>query len=254
MNPQQLLQWYAEIGADEAIGDEALDRTKIVPVPEKAAVLHVTPKPLEPLAVSTAAAPESAAPAPVDTAEAEQVAAVAQTLDDLRAAIDTFPGFASLRRLGTEMVFADGPAQAKVLVIGETPFAGETAQMLGKMLAAIGLSPETNARLAPVLNWRPAGNRAPEESDIALSLPFIRRHIALLAPTAILLVGGAPAKILLGTKEQPTRLRGQWLSVDGIPAIVLLHPEYLARNPAQKKLAWEDLQMFQAKLKELGVF
>ena len=95
------------------------------------------------------------------------------------------------------------------------------------------------------------------QTETELSLPFIRRHIELVNPAVLVTVGGAAAKILLHTNEPISRLRGKWLEYKAgeltIPSLALFHPEYLLQNPAQKRVAWEDLQMLQGKLKELGV-
>lgn len=270
MEAVQLLQWYSDIGADEAIGDVPVDRTQLpqttadiksIAVPEKAAVLPM------PAALS-AAVPEKQAPTGTVEAikEAQALAAGAKTLDELKAALAAFDGL-TLRRTATQMVFADGNPQARVMIINDAPgadedragipFAGTNGQMLDKMLGAIGLTRESNVYLTSIFNWRTPGNRAPSESEILLSLPFIRRHIELVDPVIIVYIGGGAAKILQETKEPITRLRGKWLDYTGggktISATAIYHPEYLTHNPAQKKVAWEDLQMLQAKLKELGI-
>lgn len=276
----ELLQWYADIGVDEAIGEEPVDRTKQAPLATAAILAMESPAAAgddaaqrKPLPLLPAQSPVPAA-APAVTGAVEAIkeaatrAAAAKTIEELKAALDSFPGLA-LKRTATQMIFADGNPQARVMVIGEVPgadedragrpFVGENGALLDKMLAAIGLTRAENVYLTTIINWRPPGNRNPEPAEIAMSVPFIKRHIALLKPSAIMFVGGAPAKILLGTKAPIMSLRGKWLDyIDEdaglkIPAMAMLHPEYLSKNPAQKKPAWEDLQMFQARLKELGI-
>jgi uracil-DNA glycosylase family 4 len=259
-NLAELLQWYADIGVDEAIGDTPIDRTVLAKarVPEKAAVLPMMPVP---------PAPNAAEPTPITGTiealkEAIALAAAAKTVDELKAALDNFKGL-SLKRTATQMVFADGPAAARVMVIGDAPgadedragrpFAGVHGQLLDKMLGAIGLNREANAYITTILNWRTPGNRAPSQSEIDLSLPFIQRHIELVAPAVIVCVGGSAAKILLNTKDPISRLRGKWLEYKSIPVTTIFHPEFLIQSPSQKKVAWEDLQMIQGKLKEIGV-
>lgn len=256
--PVELLKWYADIGVDEAIGDVPVDRTRL---PEKAAVVLplTTPAATAPIAVQ--------APAPVTGAieaieEATALAAAAKTLDELKAALEKFQGL-PFKRGATQMVFADGNPAARVMVIGEAPgadedragipFVGANGQLLDKMLGAIGLKREESVYLTTIINWRTPGNRAPSESEINISLPFIQRHIALVNPAVIICIGGAAAKILLGTREPISRLRGKWMEYKSIPTTTIFHPEFLAQQPAQKKVAWEDLQMVQAKLKELSI-
>ncbi|MBU6476280.1 MAG: uracil-DNA glycosylase, partial [Alphaproteobacteria bacterium] len=193
--------------------------------------------------------------------EAAALAAAAQSVAELKAAAQNFNGLA-LKRTATQIVFADGNPQARIMLIGDAPgadedrtgvpFAGASGQLLDKMLGAIGLGRAGNVYIATILNWRTPGNRTPSKEEIDISLPFIRRHIELIKPAVIVLVGGAAAKILLEKKEPVSHLRGKWFDYRDIPAAVLFHPEYLLQSPQQKKPAWEDLQMIQAKLKELG--
>jgi len=121
------------------------------------------------------------------------------------------------------------------------------------MLAAIGLSRATNSYITNVINWRPPGNRQPTPQEIALSLPYLQKHIELLAPEFLLVVGGTSAKALFNIEQGITRARGQWMNYilpDGksVPALITFHPAYLLRSPAQKALAWRDLLALQARL------
>lgn len=273
LSPFELLQFYVDCGVDEVIGDETPDRTLI---PEKILPMVAPAGAAAPLAAKGGIS--GAVPASVSTdglagavesmEEARTLAAAAQTLDELRAAIDNFKGLA-IKRTATQMVFADGNPQARVMFVGEAPgadedrlgkpFVGVSGQLLDKMLASIGLSREENAYISNVINWRPPGNRAPDDAEIALSLPFIRRHIELVNPAAVVFVGGVAAKALLETSQGITRLRGKWTDfttpalVQPIPAICMFHPAYLLRSPQQKSLAWADLLSLKNKLRGLGV-
>lgn len=273
LSPFELLQFYVDCGVDEVIGDETPDRTLI---PEKILPMVASAGTAAPLAAKGGIS--GAVPASVSTdglagavesmEEARTLAAAAQTLDELRAAIDNFKGLA-IKRTATQMVFADGNPQARVMFVGEAPgadedrlgkpFVGVSGQLLDKMLASIGLSREENAYISNVINWRPPGNRAPDDAEIALSLPFIRRHIELVNPAAVVFVGGVAAKALLETSQGITRLRGKWTDfttpalVQPIPAICMFHPAYLLRSPQQKSLAWADLLSLKNKLRGLGV-
>ena len=139
---------------------------------------------------------------------------------------------------------------------------GRSGQLLDRMLATIGLSRET-VYIANVLPWRPPGNRTPTPAEVAMCLPFILRHIELVAPEIIVCVGGVSAKELFGTTTGITRLRGQWRDFDSAtlgsagshkaPALAMLHPAYLLRQPAQKRLAWRDLLSLKARIAELGL-
>ncbi len=119
--------------------------------------------------------------------------------------------------------------------------------MLDRMLGAIGLSRAEDALISNILFWRPPGNRSPNDSEIAACLPFVERLIALDQPDYLLLVGGPAAKTMLAKSEGVLRLRGKWFHYQNewmaspAPALVMLHPAYLLRQPAQKRLAWRDL-------------
>jgi len=132
------------------------------------------------------------------------------------------------------------------------PFIGRSGKLLDRMLAAIGLD-RSSVYIANVIPWRPPGNRTPTPQEIAICLPFIERHIALAAPDVLVCLGGPSAQTLLNQRDGILRLRGRWFDYDCngrvIPALATLHPAYLLRQPAQKKLAWRDLRALQAKLR-----
>jgi uracil-DNA glycosylase len=123
---------------------------------------------------------------------------------------------------------------------------GVSGQLLDRMMAAIGLD-RTSFYITNVCFWRPPGNRKPTDIELAAQKPFVERHIELVAPEILVLVGAAAAQGLLGTTEGITRLRGRWfqypLGESGrtIPAMPIFHPAYLLRQPAQKRETWRDL-------------
>jgi uracil-DNA glycosylase family 4 len=266
-----LLQWQIEMGADEAIGDIALNRLASPPPTPKPAIPLTAARPLAPppsyqQAMVTApprALTESAA-APVQSARL--LAAQATTIDALGALIAGFDA-CPLKRTATNTVFADGNPAAPVMIIGEapgadedrigTPFVGRAGQLLDRMLAAIGLD-RTGVQITNVIYWRPPGNRKPTAAEIASCLPFVFRHIALSRPKVLVLAGGTAASALLPMSEGITRLRGRWfdLAVPGLaeplPTLPMFHPAYLLRTPERKREAWRDLLALKAKLDELG--
>jgi len=194
-------------------------------------------------------------------ATARELAARATTLDALRAALADYDGCA-LKQTATNLVFADGAPEARVMIVGEAPgadedrqgkpFVGTSGQLLDRMLSWIGLSRADSVYITNVLFWRPPGNRTPNPAEIAACLPFVERHIALKQPDYLILSGGSSAKTLLGKTDGVTKLRGQWFSYQNpematpIPALVTLHPAYLLRQPAAKRQAWQDLLAFKA--------
>ncbi|MBO6505634.1 MAG: uracil-DNA glycosylase [Kordiimonadaceae bacterium] len=266
LDPASLLAWQIAMGADEAIGDEPIDRFS-APVPT------VQPqKAASAVKMSTEQrGPRTVAAKPVqsiagDGADAATAAASsAQSLEELRAALEAFDG-GLLKRSAKNLVFSDGIFGAPIMVVGEAPgadedrmgkpFVGVSGQLLDRMLGAAGMSREENVYISNILPWRPLGNRAPDDAVIAMCLPFIRRHIELAQPKLVLMFGGVSAKALLETTEGITRLRGKWktLSVGGadIPALPIFHPAYLLRQPHLKGMAWRDLLAAKHKLAELS--
>ena len=249
-DPFTTLRWLVEAGADEAIVEAPIDRL----APRR-------PAPAPP-------APATASPAKNDTgdaiATAQKLAAGASNLAELRAALENFDGCA-LKQGATSTVFADGTEQAPVMLIGEAPgreedrvgrpFVGPAGQLLDRMLAAIGLSRDTNAYITNVINWRPPDNRDPSPEEAALCLPFLRRHIELARPRVIIVLGAVAARHVAGKTDGIMRIRGHWLDYRAgtqmVPLMPTLHPAYLLRQPAHKKLAWRDLQAVRDRLESL---
>lgn len=250
------LRWLVDMGADEAIGDAPVDRFALPPPVERTKPVEAARPP------APAAAPPAPAAAPVASvaltaavASARALAAAAATVHELEAAVAGFDGCA-LKQTATRLVFADGNPAAKVMLIGEAPgadedrqgkpFVGVSGQLLDRMLAWIGLD-RTTAYITNILFWRPPGNRPPTTAEIGACLPFVERHIELVAPQVLVLVGGASAKALLNTQEGIIKLRGRWFDFQRpglkrpIPAIATFHPAYLLRTPSQKRDAWRDL-------------
>ena len=254
---EAFLAFWREAGVDACYLDAPLDRTRIEPPPAVKAVAK---------AVASVAQPVGSADA---VAEARRLAAGANSLAELEEAIRAFEG-CPLRAMGaTQPVFGRGDPAAPVLVIGEgpgaeedargQPFVGKAGQLLDRMLASIGLDrkaedPARAVYISNVLPWRPPGNRTPTDGEIAACLPFILRHIELAAPDVLVFLGGTPAKSLLGKSEGITRLRGKWFDMSlpalgkPLPALPMLHPAYLLRNPAAKREAWRDLLALKERL------
>ncbi|MGC9368610.1 MAG: uracil-DNA glycosylase [Paracoccaceae bacterium] len=252
-----LLEWQIELGADEAIGEEPIDRYT-APKTEPAAPA-APPRGAAPAAAPVAAVPEG--PDPVE--EAKALAGAARSLDELQEALAGFE-HCELKKGARNLVFADGNPRARVMVIGEAPgrdedrlgkpFVGRAGQLLDRMFAAIGLdraSPDTESALyiTNVLPWRPPQNRDPRPEEVAMLLPFLERHVELADPEVLVLMGNHSCQALLGRKGI-TRLRGNWAEALGKPALPMFHPAYLLRNPHAKREAWHDLLMLRAKLRE----
>ena len=241
------LRFQVELGADEAIGDSPVDRFAMTDktVAKPAAVTPTKPVGVDPVAV------------------AQALASSANSLEELRDAMASFE-HCDLKKGARNLVFSDGNPNARVMIVGEAPgrnediqgkrFVGEAGQLLDRMLAAISLSraspdPMATVYITNVLPWRPPENRDPSPEEIAMFKPFLERHIALIDPEVLVVVGNISCQALLGQRGI-TRLRGTWTEALGKPALPMFHPAYLLRNPASKRESWHDLLMLQARLKE----
>ena len=254
---RELLAFYQEAGVDATVGETPIDRfAEEVPAPRPAESPRPAPPPpraapglpLEP------SRPPPAPPASPDAAvmTARDAARNAESLDVLRTILDRFEGCA-LRATATQLCFARGNPQARIMFVGEAPgyeedkaglpFVGRSGRLLDRMLAAIGLD-ETSVYIANIVPWRPPGNRTPTPQESSICLPFLMRQIELANPDVLVCLGGPSAQTLLNTREGILRTRGRWFKFDTgtreIRAIASLHPAYLLRQPLQKRLAWRD--------------
>lgn len=244
-----------EWGADEILLDAPQNRlaVKTTQAGNLATAVSPTPTPAK-----AAARPKSPSPSLAGPAEAARIAAACGTLEALKTALASFAGCA-LSETATQLVFADGAENAKIMLVGEAPgaeedragrpFVGPAGQLLDKMLASVRLD-RTLVRIVNVVPWRPPGNRAPTESEIAVCLPFLHRHIALIKPECLVLLGATAAKAMLPAPDRNSgirRLRGHWRALEipfseaNIPALPTYHPAYLLRTPSAKREAWLDL-------------
>lgn len=254
---QQLLAFYLEAGVDCALGDDPVDRlAEPDSIPAAAAPREIVPP--RPSRETPAAIP---APARADIAlapdqaisSAREAARTAPTLEALRQLLENFDGCA-LKHTATQLVFADGNPEARVMFVGEAPgrdedieglpFVGRSGKLLDRMIAAIGLD-RSKAYIANVIPWRPPGNRTPTPQETQICLPFIQRQIELVNPDVLVTLGNPSTQTLLSTREGIMRTRGKWFDYDTgtrtIRAIATFHPAYLLRSPSYKRMTWQDL-------------
>ena len=171
-----------------------------------------------------------------------------------------------LKNNASNLVFSDGNPGAKIMIIGEgpganedkegLPFVGRAGQLLDKMLNAINLSRES-VYITNVVNFRPPENRKPTEKEIKRYLPFLKKHIKMISPKIVLLLGSTAMNAILKNNEVISKIRGKWFEqeIDNFKfkVIVSFHPAYLLRQPEQKKFSWIDLKMIKQKAKELKI-
>ena len=241
------LAWQIDLGVTEPVTDAPVNRYElVVEVAKPLAQVMVAPPPMmqsvDPVAVAQVAAQNAA------------------TLSDLRDALGAYE-HCELKRGARNLVFADGNPAARVLVLGEAPgrdedregkpFVGRAGQLLDRMFGAIGLSRHAEADSAlyitNVLPWRPPENRDPTPDEMAMMRPFVERHIALVDPDVIVVMGNTPLACLFREKGI-LRARGVWREALGRPVLPMTHPAYLLRNPEAKREAWADLQALQERL------
>ncbi len=273
LDPAEALRWLADVGVDEAVLESPVDRYQAAAEPARAdapargperslpdrgarerparetTVLDRTP----PREIDAALRPAAELDRSADLASARDLAARANSLSELRAALEAFEG-CPLKKTARNLVFADGNPAADLMFVGEAPgreedekglpFVGRSGQLLDRFLAHLGRD-RTNVYIVNTLPWRPPDNREPALAEASVCLPFLKRHIALVKPKVVVALGATAAKNLFETSEGITRLRGKWqtLEVDGhaCPATATFHPAALLRVPLNKRYVWRDL-------------
>jgi uracil-DNA glycosylase len=263
---RELLDFYREAGVDALLAETPTDRfagdeATAAPAP-RGDTAHPRPEGRTGAATRPLPARErevhgraGAAPPPSPDAAvmaAREAAKSAGSLEELRAMLERFEGCA-LRNTATQLVFADGNPQARVMFVGEAPgrdedieglpFVGRSGKLLDRMMAAIGLD-RTSAYIANVVPWRPPGNRTPTPQETSICLPFTLRQIELADPDILVCLGNPSTQTLLNSKDGIIKTRGRWFpfhtGTREIRAIATLHPAYLLRQPLQKRFAWRD--------------
>ena len=166
----------------------------------------------------------------------------------------------SLKSSSTNMVFSDGNPKSKIMLIGEAPganedeeglpFVGRAGALLDKMLAAIDLD-RNKVYISNIINFRPPDNRRPTDEEIKRYLPFISKHIEIINPKILVLLGSTAMNALIGKEVVISKMRGKWIEKKfgncKTSVIITFHPAFLMRQPAQKKMAWIDLKMIRDK-------
>ena len=171
-----------------------------------------------------------------------------------------------LKKFAKNIVFSDGNPKSKIMLVGEgpgekedekgKPFVGDAGLLLNRMLNAIKIKRE-NIYITNVVNYRPPENRKPTDEEINKYLPFLKRHIDIIKPKILLLLGSTALNAILGNEVVISKARGKWYEkkIDKITISIIasFHPAFLMRQPEQKKLAWIDLKMIRQKMKDLGI-
>ena len=172
----------------------------------------------------------------------------------------------NLKRQAKNMVFCDGNPKSKIMLVGEAPganedqeglpFVGRAGMLLDKMLAAINLD-RKKVYISNIVNYRPPENRKPTEEEIRRYLPFITKHIEIINPKILVLLGSTAMNALIGNNVVISKMRGKWIEKKfgncKTSVIITFHPAFLMRQPAQKKMSWIDLKMIREKKNKLNI-
>ena len=171
-----------------------------------------------------------------------------------------------LKKNSTNIVFSDGNPNSKIMIVGEgpganedlegVPFIGRTGELLDKMLYSIKLNRD-NIYITNVVNYRPPENRSPTQEEIIRYLPYLTKHIEIIDPKILILLGGSALNAVIGNEQKISEIRGKWINKKigkcNTFVIVSFHPAFLMRQPDQKAMAWEDLKMIRKKMSELKI-
>lgn len=186
-------------------------------------------------------------------------------LSDLRSEIKNIDN-CELKSSATKLVFSDGDNQSQIMIIGEgpgqkedeagKPFVGDAGMLLNKMLKAINIE-RGKVYITNVVNYRPPNNRKPETAEVSRYSNFLRKHIAIIDPKILILMGSTAMESLFGSKIKITKERGNWKDIiinnKTYLCMITFHPAYLLRQPEQKKYSWADLKEIKKKIDELNL-
>lgn len=266
----EALRWWIRAGVNYALSEAPQNRFANDAAAEAGLGINAStamrppPRTLPETGLRASQGAGASGPAEATETAARALAAAAKDLETLRSLMADFDGCA-LKRTATQLVFADGVPGSPVMFVGEAPggeedrigrpFVGRAGQLLDRMLNAVGLD-RRQVYIANVVPWRPPGNRTPTLQETQTCLPFITRQIELADPELLVCLGAPSAQTLLGVKQGITRARGSWFTYPResgrtIPALAMLHPAYLLRQPAQKRLAWADMRALADALADL---
>ena len=189
----------------------------------------------------------------------------AENLERLKKTIGAIKN-CSLKSNATNIVFCDGNPKSEIMLVGEAPgsnedqeglpFVGRAGALLDKMLASINLN-RKNVYISNIINYRPPENRRPTDEEVNRYMPFIKKHIEIINPKILVLLGSTAMNALIGNDIVISKARGKWIDKEfgscKTSVIITFHPAFLMRQPAQKKMAWIDLKMIRDKKAKLKI-
>jgi len=254
MEAIEILALYNELGVTETLEEKPVNRFE----QQKAKGIESNLKKLDTNLSKTNSLPTQSAQH-VATALANKSSTIAQ----LKSSLATFE-FCDLRKGARNLIFGDGNTKAPVMIIGDAPnpaedrlgkpFVGDEGELLDKMFSAIGLSrhskDDESIYVSTIIPWKPLHTQSSIKTEAEILLPFIKKHIQLIGPKFLILMGDDPSNALLGRSDRNKSV-GAWETFMGIKTLTMRHPKYLIKNPTAKKDAWKDLLLLKEKLHDL---
>jgi DNA polymerase len=272
---KKIVEFYQDLGVDEILSEETINRfeqkpiilaqekQKIAPASKSSNMVNNISNMTQVEAIAHLVRKQNSANIDSNVesindivTQAQDIVSKVKNLEELEKAVMDFNG-CSLKKMATNTVFCDGDPKSDIMIIGEAPgnhedlqgipFCGEDGKLLTSMFSAIGQTRD-KLYITNTLFWRPPGNRRPTKDELAICKPFVEKHIELVAPKLIVLMGSTAMSGMLGVKDPISQVRGKFLDYQNeflqkpIKAITLFHPSYLMRQPIKKRVAWKDLK------------
>ena len=167
------------------------------------------------------------------------------------------------KKTAKKLALNDGNLKSNLMIIGEAPgkeeneqgkpFVGEGGKLLNKMLSAIELD-RKDIYITNIIPWRHPQDKMPSNEEILEFMPYLQRHIEIITPSYIYLLGSTATKTTLSTSQSLDKLRGKWHKYksinmnNSIDVLVSYHPDFLLKKPSFKQESWNALQILQKKL------
>ena len=188
-----------------------------------------------------------------------------ELLSNLRDQISSIEN-CNLKNNSKNLVMGDGDINSPIVLIGETPgkiedssglaFQGDVGSLLKKMLFAINIKIE-KVYLTYSINFRPPEDRKPTAQEIKRYSVFLKKHISIINPKIVILMGSTAMEALTGSTNRISSERGKWKEIilknKTFPLLITFSPSYLIRFPENKKYSWEDLKKIKQKIQDLDI-
>ena len=188
-----------------------------------------------------------------------------ELLSNLRDQISSIEN-CNLKNNSKNLVMGDGDINSPIVLIGETPgkiedssglaFQGDVGSLLKKMLFAINIKIK-KVYLTYSINFRPPEDRKPTTQEIKRYSVFLKKHISIINPKIIILMGSTAMEALMGSTSRISSERGKWKEIilkdKTFPLLITFSPSYLIRFPENKKYSWEDLKKIKQKIQDLDI-